>query len=273
MTEYEKYLFDLNGYVVLEDVLTPEQVQTLNEAIAQMDVHPGKPGLDEGSERLKGEHGRGNFGAGFNMPEPWCRPFRELMVLPAALRCMIATIGDEFRFEGTQGITMTKGCEGQILHGGGVPHFPNLEQGFYHRFENGHMRNGLMAISYLLSDAGPEDGGFCCIPGSHKANYDCTWEVRRMEKGAEFVRQISAKAGSAILFTEALTHGALPWTGDRERRVLIYRYQPGPLSVGRPVPAGHFEEIAALSPLHRALLEPPYLPDRPNIAELLEEAQ
>ena len=33
MTDREKYLFDLNGYLVVEDVLTPEQVHAMNEAI------------------------------------------------------------------------------------------------------------------------------------------------------------------------------------------------------------------------------------------------
>ena len=33
MTEYEKYLFDLNGYLVIEDLLSKELVASLNRAI------------------------------------------------------------------------------------------------------------------------------------------------------------------------------------------------------------------------------------------------
>ena len=33
MNEHEKYLFDLNGYLVVEDVLTPDEVAFCNEAI------------------------------------------------------------------------------------------------------------------------------------------------------------------------------------------------------------------------------------------------
>ena len=33
MDEYEQYFFDLNGYVVIENVLTPEQVAACNAAI------------------------------------------------------------------------------------------------------------------------------------------------------------------------------------------------------------------------------------------------
>ena len=33
MTEYEKYLFDLNGYLVIEDLLNKKIVASLNRAI------------------------------------------------------------------------------------------------------------------------------------------------------------------------------------------------------------------------------------------------
>ena len=37
MNEREKYLFDLQGYIVLENVLSPEELQACNDAInAQM---------------------------------------------------------------------------------------------------------------------------------------------------------------------------------------------------------------------------------------------
>ena len=35
MNEYEKYFFDLNGYLVVEDVLTVDELAKLNESIDQ----------------------------------------------------------------------------------------------------------------------------------------------------------------------------------------------------------------------------------------------
>ena len=185
MTEYEKYLFDLNGYLVVDDILSPALLDALNASIDQhmaADAPLAPTGLNSGSEQLSGTHGRQTF-SGLNWPAPWCDPFHQLMALPKALEYMVDTIGDDLRFEGLTGISNTKGSEGQILHGGGVGHSPDLEQGFFHRVEQGRMRNGEMAIAYLLSDVNPGDGGFCCIPGSHKANFFCSWEMRRMEVG------------------------------------------------------------------------------------------
>ena len=66
MNADEKYLFDLNGYLVIKNVLTPEEVAIANEAIdrhsEQGRVRPRDQALDGGSSELKGEQGRGELG-------------------------------------------------------------------------------------------------------------------------------------------------------------------------------------------------------------------
>jgi hypothetical protein len=121
MTDYERYLFDLNGYLVVEDMLTEDQVHRLNEAVDHnrdhIRIRPPEQSLDgrdpqqgtDSAENLKGLHGRGEFSGFFSWPEPWCQPFRELLDLPAGLRYMIDTIGDEIRLEEAQGLTMIAG--------------------------------------------------------------------------------------------------------------------------------------------------------------------
>ena len=44
--------------------------------------------------------------------------------------------------------------------------------------------------------------------------------------------EVNGKAGDAIIFTETLTHGTLPWTAAHERRALLYKFSPGTLSYG-----------------------------------------
>ena len=63
MTEKELFLFDLNGFVVIEGALTPEEVAAGNAAI---DHHQGlirkrDPGLSEGAVNLAAASGRGEF--------------------------------------------------------------------------------------------------------------------------------------------------------------------------------------------------------------------
>jgi Phytanoyl-CoA dioxygenase (PhyH) len=67
----------------------------------------------------------------------------------------------------------------------------------------------------------PGRGGFCVVPGSHKANFELPFE----ELAADYAEDVVVSAGDVILFTDALTHGSR-WHGPGSRRVLIYKYCP-----------------------------------------------
>jgi len=281
MTEYDKYLFDLNGYLIVKGALKPDQVCAMNDAIDQNHdkIHirtreqtldgslPGQGG--QAAAGLKGTHGRGDFGGYLFWEEALGKPFRDIIAAPFIMHAMLATIGPRFRLIATAGISMTQGSEGFIFHGGGTPELEHMSECFYHRFENGRMRNGLMSVSYTLTDTGSEDGGFACIPGSHKANYLCPLEVRRLELDLGCIQHIPLQAGDAVIFTEALTHGTLPWKANFERRLLRYLYAPaihtGGFSGGEFAP--YDDE---LTPLQRLMVEPAYHPGEYDIAALLE---
>ena len=74
MTEQEKFLFDLWGYIVIEDVLTPEEVQAANQATEQHNdlIANRTPGLSHDSPALKAETGRGEFRQNpLSFDRPW----------------------------------------------------------------------------------------------------------------------------------------------------------------------------------------------------------
>jgi ectoine hydroxylase-related dioxygenase (phytanoyl-CoA dioxygenase family) len=88
------------------------------------------------------------------------------------------------------------------------------------------MRSGMIVVQYALSDVDEGQGGFCCIPGSHKATYPEPLEVTRWHEERDLVINPALAKGDAIIFNEALTHGTLPWKGDHQRRAALYRYSP-----------------------------------------------
>ena len=274
MDTHEKYFFDVNGYLVVEAILTPEQVAALNEAIDhnpdKIRLRKGDLSLSHDAPALTGTHGRGDIGGILAWPEPWCQPFRDLLSHPPALRYMLELIGNGFRYGNANGISMTAGAEGCILHGGGV----DANQHRY-RYQNGTMWNNLMGVCYQLADINPGDGGFVCIPGSHKANFDCPEDVQLLERDIGCFKHLPMKAGAALIFTEALTHGTLPWQGAHERRTLLYRYAAGAFVNARGMnnPEQYAPFLDELTPLQQALMEPPYNPGRPDIATLLEEEE
>lgn len=234
MTETEAFLFDLRGYVVLEAVLDGDQLRRANEAVDRHAalIRNREPGLSGGSEALAGDSGRGEFQRNpLTFERPWCEPFRAMLTHPRTVEVFNEILGTGYRLDHGPGlIRMTRGTEGHKLHGG-----MTFDPSQYHRFVDGRVQCGLCVAAWQLTEVRPGDGGFACIPGSHKSNYRPPGSVISLREDWGCVHQIVAPAGSVVIFNEALVHGTLPWQpDDRERRSILFKYSPGFLSWGSP---------------------------------------
>ena len=272
MTEDEKYLFDINGYIVVRDALPADDIARANAAIDRHteDIRErvGDLSLSGGSEALRGSTGRGDLDGALTWEDPYGRPFRDMLVNPRVVPYLHELLGPGFRLDHNLGIlTMRKGAEGHVLHGSSGPGFDRHQ---YYIVREGRMHNGLTVAAYQLTDVNPGDGGLCVVPGSHKGNFPCPEAMRHGTAYGEFVKQITCKAGDCVIFTEAVTHGTLPWTADHPRRTALFRYSPGNMAY---VPHAWPEEMLALmSPEQRLVMEPPYHP-RLNRPELPVEGE
>ena len=257
MNEDEKYLFDISGYIVVRDALSKEDIALCNEAIDrhsdQIRERTGELTLAGGSKALAGTTGRGDLGGALTWEAPYGQPFRDMLDNPKIAPYLHEILGEGFRLDHNLGIiTMRKGAEGHTLHGSSGPGFDRHQ---YYIFKNGKMHNGLTVAAYQLADVNEGDGGFCLVPGSHKGNYPCPTALRHGEDYREFIKPITCKAGDCILFTEATTHGTLPWTADHERRTLFLKYSPHSTSWS----ADYYDadDFEGLTERQRAILEPP----------------
>ena len=232
MTDKELFLFDLNGFVVSEGALAAEEVAAGNAAI---DHHQGlirkrDPGLSEGAVKLAAASGRGEFTQNpLTFERPWCEPFRRMLTHPVVVNVFNEILGMGWRLDHGPGlIQMDASTEGHRLHGG-----MTFDPSQFHGFQHGRMHCGLCVAAWQLTDVDRGDGGFACIPGSHKANYRPSLEVMRLEEDWGCVEQVAAPAGSVVFFNEALVHGTLPWKRkDRERRSLLFKCSPGFMAWG-----------------------------------------
>jgi len=81
-----------------------------------------------------------------------------------------------------------------------------------------------------------------------------------------------ARPGDAIVFTEALTHGTLPWTADTRRSTLFYKFSPhGTSWSGAYLDPDDFRGYDDMDDRKMAILEPPNsrYPGRPTRPEPL----
>ena len=230
MNEDDKYLFDLNGYLILRQVLTPDEVAELNAGI---DHHADgmkaiERSLSGDSRAMRGTSRRKDLGGMLAWERPFCEPFRKLLVHPRVKPILEEVLGKGYRLDHGPGlIAMDEGCEGGTLHGGGVERRDISEAYFY---KNDKIYTGLTVVEYLLADEGPRDGGVAVVPGSHKANLACPQSMKFWDSHQEYVLEVNGQAGDAVIFTETLTHGTLPWTAKHQRRAVLYKFSPGTLS-------------------------------------------
>ena len=212
----DRYLFDLQGYLTIPEALSAPAVAELNEVVDGMARR--EMGSEETSHR-------------------WLRLLAR--ALPFAISSTIHRSCRSSRncSERSSGlITNTSmssvrewGPIGAGLHGGAVPFRP-IE---YYWSGDGQMHSGLVSVAYNLKDVGADDGGFACVPGSHKSAFAFPDRWKDLSDPHPCVRRVTGAAGSAIIFTEALVHGTLPVAGDEERRTAFYKYSPRTLAWSR----------------------------------------
>jgi hypothetical protein len=267
MTDREKYLFDLQGFLRVPDFLTPEEVARLNEAF---DANRDKMGEDGNSatgnsKSLPGTHKRGLFSGMLTWEQPWCQPFRDLLVHQKAIPYLNTLLGRGWRMDHSPfALFSTTGAEGLLLHGSG--NTVTGEATF--QCKNGQMRCGMIVLQFALADQNEGDGGVCCVAGSHKSNFHAPREIMEWDSDQEIVTNIPCKTGDMVIFSESTTHGTLPWRASHERRALLYRYSPKYLHYAGGYHQTTFPEwVNELTEAQRSVLEPPYIYNRPLIED------
>jgi ectoine hydroxylase-related dioxygenase (phytanoyl-CoA dioxygenase family) len=244
MTPEEKFLFDLHGYLVIKNVLTEAEVAQMNAiADVQFPRTPGQSGQQRSSRISR-----------------WGPPYQALLDHPRILPYLVTLIDSKFRLDHDYCIFMDQGATGGHLHGG-----EGHEGDHWYKYRDGQMRNGLCVVTFFLSPAAVGDGGFACIPGTHKSNFiqNVPREVMRFERVPEYVVQPPVEAGDALIFTEALIHGTMPWRAKHERRALLYKFSPGHSAWSQKYPLP--DEYENLTEQQRRILSPPSVGNRPDV--------
>ena len=268
MTTEERYLFDLQGYLVIEDVLGAGELKELNRLLDDHDLWNRPRGEDLSFDFWQNDEHQVSAGP-LHM---WDEPFRRLIAHPRIVGYLTQILGPRFRYDHGHAMVMSRGGRPFGLHGGGTP----WDNAIAYEVSEGRIQCGLVVVHYALCDVGPADGGFCALPGSHKSNFACPESFKSLTEPGPWIKPVPLRAGSAVLFTEALTHGTLPWTAEHERRALFYRYMPGHMAFvgryredGREQPGGAYPRPSHATaddwtPLERRMLEPPYAWERPD---------
>ena len=272
LTDMDRYLFDLNGYLVLREALDAEHLRELNAGIdALLPLQVGE---------WRGHvHGH-NYGDddGFNLQQIYegGEPFERLIDHPAWFEHVKHFVGGEGTFDWHHGplfidenfATLRGPGEAIGLHSGGHLAVKRTQYGY----RNGMFHCGQIDILMALTDVGAGDGATMVIPGSHKANLEHPQAERHRMYGEQAsvdgvtgALEVHLQAGDALLFVDSIMHGSARRSNAGERRTIVYRYGPswGNFRHGyQPSP----QLLARLTPERRRIVQPqrqiPRLPQK-----------
>jgi len=232
VSDLDIFFFDLQGYLLLEQALSSEEVAAMNAILDQV------PPLEIG--QWWGHVNAHSYGDndGLNLQQIYeaGEPFERLIDHPAWIDKVRHFVGGEGTFDWNHGslfidenfANLRGPGEAIGMHSGG--HDGTQRNQF--RVLNGKFHCGQVNVFIALTDIGPGD---CCtliIPASHKSNFvHPDFETHRMfgEQAGQIPRgacEMHMQAGDALLFVDTLCHGSTRRTNSGQRRTVVYRYGP-----------------------------------------------
>ena len=195
VTEEQKFIFDLKGYLLIPEVLKSAEIKSLKEQIETIRTDP---------ESLP-VHERRFPGGVASM----------LIDYPAVMDILNEIIG-EVRMESSWFTYRNVEDKGPTPHGGGRNTNPN----FSYQCHNGKIYSALTRVVFELNEVRIGDGGTLFMPGSHKSNFSMPGKHRCVE--SPLLETYNCPPGSVIIFTENLCHSGDIWKNPDRPRIAVF---------------------------------------------------
>jgi len=246
MTEEQRFIFDLKGWLLIPGVLPPSQVEEIKEYLYLLRDHP---------QSLAEPHRTIHSGPSADLLDhpvvvdvlreviapdqvmrnlPWGGPGE----VPAAygFRC------DNSFFT----IRPPNTAAGLPPHNGAVELFPT------HTYQvlNGSIYSPATRVVWELNPVKKGKGGTRFLSGSHKSNFAVPAEHKYVDN--PLLEDYECPAGSVLFFTETVCHSSAAWTDTDHDRVAIfshYMHASTKWHQGSPP----YEAVMAMPPKRRTL--------------------
>ena len=218
--------FKRDGYLVVRDFYSPEEVAEIRNTFMQFNENGPVPGLSEISANYRPEDPLAFYPRimqPHRHPETAVGPLARKYLLDSRVQQVLeALFGEPAVAARTMFYFKPAGARGQDLH----------QDNFYLRVAPGTC----MAAWLAVDPADPENGGMVVVPGSHRNDIVCPEKadstrfftadhVDVPEGMQEF--PVTLAAGDMLFFNGSLIHGSYANTSaDRFRRAFICHYVP-----------------------------------------------
>jgi len=238
MTEEERFLFDLKGYILFPSVLNKEEIAQIRAQSVRLRtdreaMDPAESCLPGGAASLLIDH-------------------------PAVLRVLHSIIDDDTEKLRCEGCFLSyrergDGHKGWTPHAGGRTVNPN----YSYQYHNGRIHSGMTRVVWELNGVEHGKGGTAFIPGSHKSNFR-PFPDHFDDRDSGVWDTYSCPPGSLLIFSEAVRHTACPWEQEVPRCALFFCYNH--INVRHHKPKFTEEMLASLTPERRRFFNDVYHP-------------
>jgi len=212
LTSEEKWFFDHHGFIILQQVVSAEDIQLMIE----LGNNWHDMTLEELPSPLTSTSRAGSYpetiAHWINNVQYGDAVFQRLVLNPEIMRVVIA-------------LTRSSPC---LVDCALTQNYETSDDINFHAsgqdygIENGEPHAGFVNAGTSLVDV-PEGTGFVCLPGSHKRNFEPP-ENLSIYDSSPTVINVPVNAGDCVIFTEALYHGARRWTETYPRYTVFNRY-------------------------------------------------
>jgi ectoine hydroxylase-related dioxygenase (phytanoyl-CoA dioxygenase family) len=227
LTSAQRYFLDVWGYVVIQNTLTPTEISETKAALQKLKRELlAQP--DPNTARVRGAYLHINkphhhFLANIIEADPTIVRYathprlvgmaEELMASEARITEVNAHINSRDPAE-----DLSKPPQYGFHRGTDIPFGSHTVNGLYHC-------NFVKTLTNL-TDLGPDDGGTVVIAGSHKVDAPEKDVIAAASQDRSLIHQVTAPAGSTLLFSETLIHATGRITSNNERVIIICGYGP-----------------------------------------------
>jgi ectoine hydroxylase-related dioxygenase (phytanoyl-CoA dioxygenase family) len=236
MNDEQRWLLDLQGYIVVRDVISEEHCRGLIERLDEIAREERGP---EKSDAQGEPTGRQSVHRIIEKDEL----FLDMIDHPPVIAIVQELVGDPKLID-NDGILVPRTDDKDGWHRGVGAH------GFH--LANGHFHCLMVKAFYYLTDVAMGESPTRLVPGSHKTSTPHPETSAR--ENVPGTIELETPARSVLIFSEAVLHAGNDNQSDKVRKSLVYNYGPSyvePWEGYRPSPALVAREH---SPLRRQLL-------------------
>ena len=216
MDDVQRYMFDLQGFVVLKNVVPPARIARLKEILDGLEQLPPArlpPHVVQSKPRTEKMLYLSNIVEAAS-------EFHALIDVPEVIDVVREVSLSLFRLNHTYAIYHWKDAM-SALHMAGTPIHPKAS----YMAKNGQIFSSLTKAVFPIANHTIEDGCFAIVPGSHKSEFVRPFSDDPLSHPG--LVPVAAEPGDAIVFTEAATHGSYKNISGLCRQSLFYCYSVG----------------------------------------------